>query len=134
MFKNAYLCVLAVIFILLPSILTAQEPDTLWTRRYNGPADKTDYAHGCAVDKFGNLYVTGVSYNGTYYDNLTFKYSSAGDTLWSRRYQSEINGAYYANCCTMPLEIPCGPVGIAVLILLLRKPLTVRLIVQAIFM
>ncbi len=68
--------------------------DTLWVRRYNGPANLHDYALGMVVDESGNVYVTGRSQgSGTffYYDYATIKYSSAGDTLWVRRYNGPGN-------------------------------------------
>ena len=66
--------------------------DTLWVRRYNGPGNGFDYATALAVDDSGNLYVTGESYGiGTLDDYATIKYSSAGDTLWVRRYNGPGN-------------------------------------------
>ena len=97
MFKKACLCVMAVIFALLPSVLNAQAPDTLWTRRYNGPANGYDESEACMIDGWGNLYVTGYSSNGTNYDYLTVKYNISGDTLWTRRYNgpsNDMEGAY----------------------------------------
>ena len=71
----------------------AQAPDTAWVRSYNGPADGDDQGTGCAVDALGNLYVTGISHNGTNYDFLTVKYSTAtGETLWTRRYNGPADG------------------------------------------
>ena len=86
MFEKAYLCIIAVIVILLPNMLYAQAPDTLWSRRYNGPAEGDDRAHSCAVDGGNNIYVTGGSWSGTDYDYLTIKYDASGDTLWTRWY------------------------------------------------
>jgi len=73
-----------------PDIVTIKyfaSGDTAWIKRYNGPADSTDRASDIAVDQFGNVYVTGLSYrHSTYRDYLTIKYSPAGDTIWTRSY------------------------------------------------
>ncbi|KPL02941.1 MAG: hypothetical protein AMJ90_04485 [candidate division Zixibacteria bacterium SM23_73_2] len=66
--------------------------DTAWVRRYNGPADGTDAAHALAVDRFGNVYVTGASDgSGTKSDFTTIKYYPDGDTVWVRRYNGAAN-------------------------------------------
>jgi len=58
-----------------------------WVARYNGPADSTDIATSMTVDKFGNVYVTGTSFNNeTAYDYLTFKYNAFGNQEWVRSY------------------------------------------------
>ena len=61
--------------------------DTAWVRTYDGKANYLDEAFAITVDDSGNVYVTGQSYgNGTYWDYLTIKYYSNGDTAWTRRY------------------------------------------------
>lgn len=61
--------------------------DTVWVRRYNGPADSTDWGLCIDIDNSGNVYVTGASCGfGASYDYLTVKYDSSGDTIWTRRY------------------------------------------------
>lgn len=70
--------------------------DSLWTRRYNGTGNGGDEAFAITVDGIGNVYVTGYSDADTgtkvNLDYLTIKYSSAGDTLWTRRYNGPGNG------------------------------------------
>jgi uncharacterized delta-60 repeat protein len=62
----------------------------LWTNRYNGPGNGSDYAVAVAVDGSNNVIVTGGSdagsYLNTYSDYATIKYSSAGMPLWTNRY------------------------------------------------
>ncbi|MGB2769180.1 MAG: SBBP repeat-containing protein [Candidatus Zixiibacteriota bacterium] len=69
--------------------------DTAWVRRYNGPGNDLDRAYAIAVDGSGNVYVTGESWSGTYYDYATIKYYPDGDTAWLRRYNGPGN---YHDC------------------------------------
>ncbi len=58
-----------------------------WAKRYDGPSSFHDIPHAIAVNPAGEVYVTGESSgSGTRYDYATIKYSTAGDTLWVRRY------------------------------------------------
>ena len=71
--------------------------DTVWVRRYNGPTNNRDFATDLTIDNNGNVYVTGESWGGTYWDFATIKYAPNGDTLWARRYNGPGNffdGAY----------------------------------------
>jgi predicted house-cleaning NTP pyrophosphatase (Maf/HAM1 superfamily) len=66
--------------------------DTAWVRRYSGSANFYDAASAVAVDRSGNIYVTGVSYGtGTSSDYATIKYYPNGDTAWVRRYNGPGN-------------------------------------------
>jgi hypothetical protein len=74
--------------------------DTAWTRIYNGPANGSDLATAMAMDKSGNIYVTGSSESagsGTPKDFVTVKYRPNGDTAWIRRYSEPGNGNDLAN-------------------------------------
>jgi uncharacterized protein (UPF0297 family) len=67
--------------------------DTAWVRRYDGPASGEDKAVALAVDRSGNVYVTGESPgSGTLCDFATIKYLSTGDTAWVRRYNGAASG------------------------------------------
>jgi hypothetical protein len=63
--------------------------DTLWVRRYNGPAPTFpgDYAYAITVDDNDNVYVTGWSDGENERAQcFTIAYSHDGDSLWSHRY------------------------------------------------
>lgn len=60
----------------------------VWTQRYNGPLDSTDYLNSMTIDLAGNVYVTGgsIGSGGAYFDIVTIKYSSDGTVQWLQRY------------------------------------------------
>jgi uncharacterized delta-60 repeat protein len=61
--------------------------DQVWTRNYNGTGNAADGAYDVAVDRFGSIYVTGISWGlGTNFDFATIKYYADGDTAWIKRY------------------------------------------------
>jgi hypothetical protein len=63
-----------------------------WVQRYNGPGNFYDVAYAISADDLGFIYVTGGSYGSSgNYDFLTIKYSSSGDTVWTRRYNGPRN-------------------------------------------
>jgi uncharacterized delta-60 repeat protein len=61
--------------------------ESLWARRYDGPAQGEDELYAIACDYTGNVYVTGGSADSVnYWDCVTIKYNSAGATQWIARY------------------------------------------------
>jgi uncharacterized delta-60 repeat protein len=69
--------------------------DTAWVRYYNGTGNNVDIANAIAVDTVGNVYVTGSSKSAAGFgteDYFTIKYSAAGETLWTHRYNGPGNG------------------------------------------
>src|SRR6266404_6213347 len=64
----------------------------LWTNRYNVPGNAEDSASGLAVDRSGNVFVTGssASTNGNF-EYATIKYSASGTELWTNRYNGPGN-------------------------------------------
>jgi len=66
----------------------------LWTNRYNGLGNTNDSANAIAVDKDGNVFVTGSSWRGSSSsssDYTTIAYSGAGVPLWTNRYNGPGN-------------------------------------------
>jgi len=69
----------------------------LWSARYNGAGNSSDYAQALTVDRQGNAYVTGYVYNiGTGRDYATIKYDPNGCELWVACYDGPAHGSDYA--------------------------------------
>ncbi len=66
----------------------------LWSRVYIGPVlNGFDFATSMEIDSKGNILIAGFSEGiGTGRDYMIIKYTSSGDTVWSRRYTS--SGTY----------------------------------------
>jgi hypothetical protein len=82
-----------VVLLLVNIPVFGQSVDIAWVRRYNGPANSYDQANAIALDRSGNVYVTGFSFGvDTGQDYATIKYSPVGSVLWVRRYNGPGNG------------------------------------------
>lgn len=78
-------------FFLLPAIGITQFTQE-WVARHNGPGNSTDATTSLAMDKEGNLYVTGPSAGaGPGSDYSTIKYNAAGVLQWEGRYNGPGN-------------------------------------------
>lgn len=83
----------------------APDGTQLWARRFNGTGNRYDFASAIAVDRAGNVVVTGstnTAGNGTgtgtgSADYTTIKYDADGTQLWVRHYNGPANGEDYAN-------------------------------------
>ena len=74
------------------TIKYAQDGDTLWARKYNGPGDYYDAALSITADESSKVYVTGYSYgDGSERDFTTIKYHSNGNAEWVQRYNGPGN-------------------------------------------
>jgi DNA-binding SARP family transcriptional activator/outer membrane protein assembly factor BamB len=74
--------------------------EQLWAKHFNGPGNDLDRARDMAMDRAGNLYVTGESDSGrgngrtrlSGLDFATIKYSSAGERKWVEPWDSGFRG------------------------------------------
>ncbi|MEO0068474.1 MAG: T9SS type A sorting domain-containing protein [candidate division WOR-3 bacterium] len=83
---------LPVFGILVGLVTTTLAADTLWTRRYDGPANGDEEACAVFTDGEDNVIVIGSSPTlTTGYDFVVFKYSPAGESLWLARIGSTGN-------------------------------------------
>jgi predicted house-cleaning NTP pyrophosphatase (Maf/HAM1 superfamily) len=70
----------------------AASGDELWVARYDGPGNRRDVATALALDRAGNVYVTGTSFGSSTDDYATLKYTASGDELWVGRYNGSGSG------------------------------------------
>ncbi|MBM3323620.1 hypothetical protein FJY69_09130, partial [candidate division WOR-3 bacterium] len=65
-----------------------------WVTVYDGPQHGAEAARDVAVDRQGNVVITGVADRGygTPFDYLTVRYSPDGETLWTRRHGTPDGG------------------------------------------
>jgi Beta-propeller repeat len=69
----------------------------MWEKRYDGPANGDDLAEAVAVDRSGNVVVTGAVGPRGSFDYYTAKYAATdGTVLWEKRYNGPANGDDYA--------------------------------------
>ena len=77
----------------------------IWEARYStSNSFSHDAAVDLAVDKSGNVYVTGTISNGNNYDFCTVKYNSDGLEQWVRIYNGPGDGHEYAVALTIDAE------------------------------
>ena len=64
-----------------------------WVRKYKGNGSFLSEPHDMEIDRNGFIYITGESsVQGTFFDFVTIKYNSSGDSLWTRTYNGIGNG------------------------------------------
>jgi uncharacterized delta-60 repeat protein len=76
-----------------------------WVARYDGPGNGYDRPYALAVDKEGNVYVAGSSYDSENFDDYaTVKYNTMGEEQWFARYNGPGNGYDGANDVTVDID------------------------------
>jgi uncharacterized delta-60 repeat protein len=80
-----------------------------WVKRYNGPGDLNkggiDEANAIAVDKDGNVHVTGgITRNNTGIDYTTYKYDNNSNRIWKKTYNGPGVGPDMATAITLDAE------------------------------
>ncbi|MCY7363567.1 MAG: SBBP repeat-containing protein [Ignavibacteria bacterium] len=67
--------IIAIYFIVIDFAFS--QPQTEWVQRYNSPGNFNDYVTDMAIDKSGNVYLTGyVNINDTNQNFVTIKYNA----------------------------------------------------------
>jgi uncharacterized delta-60 repeat protein len=66
-----------------------------WVQRYSNVTESTDQTYNLATDAAGNVIVAGFTAEDVASDILIIKYSSAGVSLWTNRYNGPGNGGDY---------------------------------------
>ena len=88
-----YILKIYLLILLFANNTTAQVSED-WTHRYTGPKASADEPSDLAVDKSGNIYVTGRSLvGGDFYSFITVKFNSSGTREWV----SKFNGPPFSN-------------------------------------
>lgn len=65
--------------------------DSLWVRRYNGPANSDDRSYQVAISSAGDVYAAGGSLgSSTGFDFAAIKYNSSGVQQWVQRYNGPL--------------------------------------------
>lgn len=75
-----------------------------WVARYNGPGNYYDGTRAIAIDRIGNVYVTGPSASGltmSSFDYATIKYNSNGVQQWVSRYNGSGNDYDFSSGITV---------------------------------
>ncbi|MBK8552919.1 MAG: SBBP repeat-containing protein [Ignavibacteria bacterium] len=79
--------------------------DTIWTKRYSRASNSSEEAKVMALDANDNVYVSGMSYFGSYANIYTIKYDSLGAEKWVKTYSG--TGGY----TDIPKDIVCDNSG-----------------------
>lgn len=83
---------LILVFVAIGLTSAFSQINVQWASRYTSAGSNIDRAIDLARDTFGNVVVTGTSWNGSNFDIVTVKYDANGGELWNRAYNGAANG------------------------------------------
>jgi len=87
------------------TIKYSPQGDSLWCKRWNGPGEGDDRPQTIALDRWGNVYVTGwTGEGGIYYNYETVKYRLNGDTAWTRAYDGPAGSDDYGRALVLDTQ------------------------------
>ncbi len=82
-----------ILFIIIPSVLIADEGDVVWTRTHGGG---NNFGRGIAIDSSDNVYIIGDERRIGEDRNIWIrKYDSSGNTIWTRIHNSSESNSDY---------------------------------------
>jgi hypothetical protein len=93
--------ILTLLVILIPVTGIYSQVTQEWVARYNSQQNSNDEGFSMTIDGLGNVYVTGHSINGSYYDYVTIKYNSSGIQQWLASYNGPANNMDDASFITV---------------------------------
>ncbi len=80
------------LLVILGIDVVGQTVDTAWVKYVNWPGTSLAQSRAIALDRAGNVYITGNNiWSGIYDDYTTYKYTPAGDSVWVSYYNGPIN-------------------------------------------
>jgi len=78
---------LSILFLFISYSKSFSQPQTEWVQRFNSSGNYNDYVTDMAIDKSGNVYLTGfIQVNDTDQNFVTIKYNTQGVEQWVRYY------------------------------------------------
>jgi len=87
------LCVLALMVMVMPLAVAQDLVEPEWVYRWYYDAAESDQGDAIVVDGLGNIYVTGHTDSSSSHDDfITIRLTPAGDTVWTRLYDSPSDG------------------------------------------